>query len=320
MPGHAHEHPAAPASAARRPAPAPRDARSPARLLRIPLRGWGDIARRIKDAVIDDDVTTVAAGTTYYLLLSLVPMLSMLVSVYGLFSDPATVQAQLDHVRAFVPSGGMDILEEQLQRLVSQPRRGLGIALGVSLALALWTANAGMKAIIRSINVAYDTKEDRGFIRLTLTSMAFTIGMLLMMMAMIATTVVLPGVLAMVGVSNPGLIRYASLAVLCIVAVLGLSALYRWGPCRRSAYWKWFSPGAALTLVFGAIAGGLFSWYVTAFGSYNKTYGSLGAMIGFITWIWVMSIVLIVGAEIDAELERQVAHPPQAPPAKDMAA
>ena len=152
--GHQSATPATPASARRE--------RSPARLLRIPLRGWREIAVRVKNAIVADDVTTVAAGTTYYLLLSLVPMLSMLVSVYGLFSDPVTVQAQLDHVRPFVPSGGMDILQEQMQRLVSQPRGGLGIALALSLTLALWTANAGMKAIIRAINVAYDTKEDRG--------------------------------------------------------------------------------------------------------------------------------------------------------------
>ena len=279
---------------------------SPTVLLRIPPSGWREIAGRVRRSVIADDVTTIAAGTTYYLLLSLVPMLTMLVSVYGLFADPGTVQAQLDHVRAFVPSGGMEILEDQLNRLVRQPRRGLGSALAASLLLALWTANAGMKSIIRAINVAYGSTERRSYVRLTLVSMVFTIGMLCMLIAMVASTVVLPGVLALVGVSNPGLIRWASMGVLFVAAVLGLSALYRWGPSRSNAYWKWFSPGAALTLLLGGAAGVLFSWYVTAFGSYNRTYGSLGAMIGFITWIWLMSIVLIVGAEIDAELERQL--------------
>ncbi|MBP0617815.1 YihY/virulence factor BrkB family protein [Jiella mangrovi] len=283
------------------------DAASPGE---IPPAGWKDVLWRIYQEISDDRVMLIAAGVTYYLLLAMVPALSALVSVYGLFADPSTIQQQISMLSSFVPGGGMDIIGEQLTRLSQQDNATLGVTFVISLALALWSANAGMKALFEAMNVAYDEHEERGFVKLTLISLAFTLAAVVSAILFIVVVVLLPIVLEFVGLgqSTEWLVRIASYVGMAVVVSLAVASLYRWGPCRANAQWKWITPGVILTMMLVMIVSVLFSWYVANFGSYNKTYGSLGALIGFMTWIWISSTILIIGGELNSEMEHQTAR------------
>ena len=284
--------------------PKGRDARTPTG---IPAPGWKEILLRVYKEFTNDRILLVAAGATFYLLLAMVPALTALVSLYGLFSEPANVQQHMAFIQDFMPDGGREILADQLGRLSAQPSKGLGFALIISLALAFWSSNAGMKALFESMNVAYDESEKRGFVKLTMTSLAFTVGAIVLLLAIIGVTVVMPLVVESLGLGSLTelVVKIGSALVLVLAALVGLSALYRWGPSRSEAKWKWITPGAVIAVVVAALASLLFSWYVTNFGSYNETYGSLGAIIGFMTWLWIMVAFVITGGEINAEMEHQ---------------
>lgn len=287
--------------------PLGRDATRPQQ---IPARGWLHIFSRVYHAFNDNYTLLVAAGVTFYLLLSMVPALTALVSIYGLFTDPAGVRDQLDFIQAYLPSGGRDILDEQLSRLVGQSQRTLGFALLSSLAVAMWSANAGMKALLQAMNVAYGEVEKRSFVKILMVSFAFTLGAIVMLLLLIVVMLIVPVVLNWIHLpgSSAFWLWLASSSVLAIAALLALSALYRWGPSREKARWRWITPGAAIALLGAFASSSLFSWYVTNFGSYNRTYGSLGALIGFMTWIWIMTAFVVTGAELNAEIELQTAR------------
>ncbi len=301
--------------------PLGRDATKPTE---IPARGWKEIALRVFAEFKNDRVQLVAAGVTFYLLLAMVPALTAIVSLYGLFTDPASVQEHLSLLQKWLPGGGQEIVAEQLQRLSSQANTSLGFALAGSLAVALWSTNNGMKALFEAMNVAYDEAEERSFIKLTLTSLAFTLGAIFLLLTIVAVVVILPAVLPLIlntlglGSQVQLLVQVASGLILMVAALFGLSALYRWGPSRADAQWKWITPGATVSVLVGIIASVLFSWYVANFGTYNETYGSLGAVIGFMTWLWIMVTFIITGGELNAEMEHQTRRDSTTGPAQPM--
>ncbi len=278
--------------------------------LDIPLRGWRSILTRVYKNFDQNRIMLVAAGTTFYLLLAMVPALTALISIYGLFNDPASAQQHLAFIQSYLPDGGRQILDEQLGRIAGQAETRLGFALAISVGIALWSANAGMKALLEAMNVAYGETEKRGFVKLTLTSLAFTLGAIVLLLALIGVMLLLPAVLDIIGLGgSTGLwVQLASGAVLALAAITALSALYRWGPSRENASWRWITPGAIVALIVAFIASTLFSWYVSRFGSYNETYGSLGAIIGFMTWLWIMVAFIVTGGELNAEMEHQTAR------------
>ncbi|MEF2551066.1 YihY/virulence factor BrkB family protein [Aurantimonas sp. A2-1-M11] len=288
----------------------------------LPAAGWKDVLWRVYGEIGQDRVMLIAAGVTYYLLLALVPALSALVSVYGLFADPATVQEHAAMLQSVIPGGGMEIINEQLTRLAEQGTTTLGLTFAISLAIALWSANAGMKSLFEAMNVAYDEAEKRSFVKLTAVSFVFTLGAIVAVILFIGLVVGLPLVLGFLGLGSgtQWLVSLASYAALFALVFLGIGALYHWGPSRTRAKWRWITPGTVLTVVVIAAVSVLFSWYVANFGSYNATYGSLGALIGFMTWIWISTIILIVGGELNAEMEHQTIRDTTHAPAQPMGA
>ncbi|WP_245412350.1 YihY/virulence factor BrkB family protein [Notoacmeibacter ruber] len=282
----------------------------------IPAAGWKDVLMRVYGEIGDDRVLLVAAGVTFYLLLAMVPALSALVSIYGLFTDPAQIQEQLSLISAFVPGGGMEILNEQMNRLASQEQSTLGLTFAISLAIALWSANAGMKSIFEGMNVAYDEMEKRNFIKLTLVSLLFTICFLATIIAVITLVLALPALVSLLALPDSwsGLAQLAGYIILAIAVSVGIAAIYRWGPSRENARWEWITPGMVLSLIVLVIMSLMFSWYAANFASYNETYGSLGAIIGFMTWIWLAVAILMIGAELNGELEHQTRRDTTTPP------
>jgi len=273
----------------------------------IPARGWWEIARRTYHEVDRDRVRAVAAGVTFYGLLALFPALTAFVSLYGLLADPATVADQLAILDGFLPAGASDFLREQIGRIAAGGDTKLSFALLVSLALAIWSANAGVKAIFDALNVAYGEDEKRSFFKLNLVSLAFTLGILLFLLCAIGAIAVVPIVLDYLhlGSAAEWLIAVGRWPVLVGVLLLGLAVLYRYGPSRDEAQWAWVSPGALFAAAGWLIASILFSWYVANFEDYNKTYGTVGAVIGLLTWMWLSATIVLVGAELNSEAERQ---------------
>jgi membrane protein len=284
-----------------------RQAQSPHR---IPPRGWKDILWRTYGEINDDRVMLVAAGVTFFLLLSLVPALSAFVSVYGLFNDPVTVRDQVAMLSGVIPSGGMEILNDQLTRLTGQGGSTLGWALAVSLGLALWSASASVKAMFQAMNVAYGETENRNMIQFNGLALLFTVAGLVAGIAMIGVVLVLPLVLGFLGFGEGmgWLVQGLGYLLVLVLLIVAVSALYRFGPSRNQAKWRWITPGAVLAVVVIIVVSLAYSWYAANLANFDRTYGSLGALIGFLIWLWISSAIVIVGAELDAEIEHQTAR------------
>ena len=272
----------------------------------IPLRGWRDIFWRAWNEFNRDNIPQVAGGVTFFGLLAVFPAMAAFVSLYGLFFDVATVQQQVRLLAGVLPAEAMGLVDDQLTRLVSARHAGLSIAFVTSLLLSLWSANAGMKAMMVGLNISFEEKEKRKFIRLNLVSLAFTLGGLVFVLLAAGSTIVAPVILAFIGYKGSALalLRWPAMF---LVAVGALAVLYRYGPSRQLEKWRWVSWGSTLAAVLWLTASLLFSQYVAHFGNYDKTYGSLGAVVGFMSWIWVSVITVLFGAEINSEIEHQTA-------------
>jgi membrane protein len=272
----------------------------------ISTRGWKDILLRCYQRLNDDRILAIAAGVTFYALLAIFPAIAALVSIYGLFADPATIAQHLDDMSGMVPGGAIDVIRGQLDNLTSHGRGTLGLAFVISLGISLWSANSGVKAMMDALNVAYAEREKRGFFRLNTTSFIFTLGGIVAVIIGLGALVVLPLTVQYLRLEAENWVAEAiKWPVLLVAVMLAISLLYRFAPSRREAKWRWITWGSAVATIGWIAISILFSWYAANFGSYNKTYGSLGAVIGFMTWVWLSVTVILLGAELDAELERQ---------------
>ena len=282
-----------------------RDADSPRQ---IPARGWWDVAKRVAAGFSEDRLMTEAAGMTFYTLLAIFPAIATLVSLYGLISDPASVNDQLASLKGVIPGGGLDIITQQVKSLTANPKQALGFAFAAGLLTSLWSSNQGIKGLFDALNVVYHEKEKRGFFRRTLVTLAFTLSALVFIILAMSAIVVVPVILNFLGLeggSFAALLALARWPILLLILVFFLSATYKFGPSRERARWRWVSWGSGFAAVTWLLASVGFSYYVANFGSYNKTYGSLGAAVGFMTWIWISSIIVLLGGELNAELEQQ---------------
>ena len=269
--------------------------------------GWWPLLQTVYTRIGDDRIMAEAASVTYYTLLAIFPAMATLISLYGLFADPATIGKNVDALDGIVPGGGMQIINDQLHSLISAPNQALGLGALVGLLISIWSATSGVKSLFDALNVVYREREARSFVHRTWLSLAFTLGALAFVMLAVTAIVVVPAVLSYVGFASAGawLVSIGRWPLLLITFAIFLAVTYRFGPSRSSISWHWVTWGSAVATITWALASALFSWYVANFGSYNKTYGSLGAAVGFMTWIWISTIIVLAGAELDAELEQK---------------
>ncbi|WP_295043899.1 YihY/virulence factor BrkB family protein [uncultured Paracoccus sp.] len=263
------------------------------------------IAQGTLTQIGNNRVTAVAGGITFFGLLSLFPALTAFVSIYGLVADPATIAGHLDMMQSFLPQGALGIIRDQVQAITASPGTALSLAGIGGLLIAFYSANGGMKALLSALNVAFFQSETRGIIKLNLVSMAFTLGGLMMIIMMLGVIAIVPILLQMLPLAGStstwvGLIRWP---IMFGVLILALAALYRWGPDAPASRWRWISPGAVIAGVGLVLTSILFSWYAANFANYNETYGSLGAVIALMMWLWFASTVVLVGAEVNSEIE-----------------
>jgi membrane protein len=278
---------------------------------RIPWRGWKDILWRTYAEISADRLLLIAGGVVFYALLATVPALTALVSVYGIFTTASSLSAQLGFMANVMPAAAYELIGDQVVRIATNSDGKLTVAFIVGLGLALWSANAGMKAIFDALNIVYDEDEKRGFFALNAVSLGFTLAAVLGLILVIGAVVVLPLVLSFLGFSAErwaGWLPLARWPILFVLVMFALALLYRFGPSRRRAQWKWVSVGSVFATVTWIVISLLFSWYLSRFADYNATYGSLGAVIGLMMWLWLSTTVVLVGAELNSEIEHQTAR------------
>ena len=276
----------------------------------IPARGWKDILLRVYRNISDHRVLALAAGMTFYSLLAIFPALAALVAIYGLFADPGAIAAHLNAVSGFIPSGALDVARDQLTRVASNGEGTLGVTFAIGLAVSLWSANAAMKSLFDTLNIVYAEEEKRGFIKLNAISLTFTAAAVAFILVAIAAVAVLPVALTYMGLTDftDLLLRIARWPALALGLAVALALIYRFGPSRAAPQWRWISWGSVAAALLWLAGSALFSFYAANFGNFNATYGSLGAVIGFMTWLWISAIVILLGAELNAEIEHQTAR------------
>jgi membrane protein len=266
---------------------------------------WKQVALGIYERINRDRILATAAGVVFYGLLAIFPAVTALVSSYGLFADPATIAANLQSLALMLPEGSFAIVQDEIGRVVAERDGTLGITFIFGLVLATWSANAGMKAVIDALNVACEVEEKRGWVRLNLVSLAFTVTALAAILIMVAAVIGVPLALKHVGLDHQAelLLQIGRWPLLALVLFIALLVLYRYGPSRRAPNWRWLVTGAMAAVVLWLIGSALLSWYLSNFANYTATYGSLGAAIGFMTWMWMSAIIVLVGAELNSEIE-----------------
>jgi membrane protein len=257
----------------------------------------------------EDRLLAIAAGVVFFGLLAVFPAITALVSCYGLFANPSTIGANLQTLALMLPQGSFEIVQDQIARVLMKGDTALGATFLFGLGLAIWSANAGAKAVIDALNVVYEEREKRSFVRLNLLSLAFTTGGIAALLLMVSAVVAVPLALDHAGLASEsriiiGLGRWPLLLV-TLLAALGL--LYRFGPSRQAARWEWLSVGTLAAALLWIAGSALLSWYLSNFGNYGATYGSLGAAIGLMMWMWMSAIIVLFGAELNSEIEHQTA-------------
>ena len=282
---------------------APRNIKKPTD---VPSSGWKHIGLAVKDEIGDNNVSIVSAGVAFYAFLAVFPAIGALVSIYGLAMDPQSLQGQLENLAQVMPQQAFEIIEAQLKDLVSTSGSALSWSLAIGILLSIWSANKGTKSLFTGIDIAYDTKDDRGFIKQNALTLLFTFGAILLVIISLAIIVLWPVMIDKVPLPSTikGLITWLRWVILAALVVFFLAAVYRYAPAKRTSEFKWVLPGALLATALWLIASWGFSFYVKNFGSYGEVYGSISAVVVMLLWLFLTSFIILIGAELNSEIEK----------------
>lgn len=271
------------------------------------LTGWGHTLIKVYKGSAKDNLGLISAGVAYYGFLTLIPALGALVLTYGLITDPGEVATQMRAIVQHVPADAAKLIDEQLTGVVTTATGKKGLGLALALLLAIYGAMKGAGAVVTALNVAYEVPEERSFVRTTLVNTAVTVGAVLVAIMGLASG----SVFAALGHSAAGLspvvitlIKLVSWAVTAAIAVTAIALLYRFAPARREPQWQWVTPGSLLAMFGFLVVTFGFGLYAKNFGNYGATYGSLSAVVILLLWLYLSAYVLLLGAELNAELER----------------
>ncbi len=291
----------------RKPDPYGREATRPHR---IPLKGWWQVGQSVWSESSRDNLSVVSAGCAFYALFAVFPALSALIALYGLTADPATVDAQFGMLASVLPPQAYQIVIEQIRRLAATSSQSLGWGFLLSLGIALWSVSNLTQAVFAALNIAYEEPERRSVLRFYLSAFTFAILGILSGALMLLAIVYVPILFAYAGYSDGFelMLRVARWPLLALVVLIFLALLYRYGPCRRSAKWRWVTVGSFFATILWLIASAGFSYYVSHFANYDRIYGSLGAVVVLLFWLYLSFFIVLLGAEINAELELQTAR------------
>jgi membrane protein len=276
----------------------------------IPWQGWRRVIRRTYLEIVSDRISLVAAGCAFYATLALFPTITMLISIYGLVFDPKTVEPQLQVIQELLPPAAFSLIADRVHALVSQEKASLGFSVLVSTMIALWSSSTGTKSLLSALNMAYEERERRSFLRFQVLGLSMTLCGILGAIVALVILVFLPVAIEFVGLDaySKAVLRIASFGLLIAFVMTSLSLLYYFGPSRQSARWYWITPGSSLATLLWLAASVLFSLYVGHIASYDTSYGPIGAVVGVMMWFWVSAYAVLLGAELNAELELQTSE------------
>ncbi|MCL3881452.1 YihY/virulence factor BrkB family protein [Marivita sp. GX14005] len=273
----------------------------------IPSSGWKDVALRVKDNIGTDRIGLIAAGIAFYGLLALFPAITALLAISGLVVEPTEVVNMLERLSGLMPEQALTIIMDQATKVAGSQTGGLGLAAILGILIAVYSASKGMGSLIQGVNVAYGEEETRGFVKLKLITIALTLFLLAGMVVALVATIALPVALEFLNIGGAlgGFLTVALIGLLFVMTMLGLAVIYRYGPSRDEPQWQWASVGAVLACVAWLIASAGFAFYVANFGSYNESFGALAGVVVLLMWFWISAYVILIGAEVNAEMEAQ---------------
>lgn len=273
----------------------------------IPAKGWKDILLRVKDEIAADHLSLIAAGVAFYALLALFPAITALIALAGLLVEPSQITGQIEALAAVMPQEAATIILDQAVAVTGSQESGLGWAFALGLGLAIYSASKGMSSLMEGLNVVYDEDEKRGFVIRTFWTLGLTLLLIVGLICGLTAALALPVIIDVFGlpVWLENLLAYGRWVLLAGLSITGLAVLYRFGPSRDQARWKWLTPGALLACTMWLVASIGFSIYVSNFGSYNETFGSMAGAIILLMWLWISAFIILIGAEFNAETEAQ---------------
>ncbi|UWR21741.1 YihY/virulence factor BrkB family protein [Sulfitobacter sp. S190] len=276
----------------------------------IPMKGWKDIAWRVKDEIAADHVSLIAAGVAFYGLLALFPAITAVMALGGLLVQPPQIVSMMQQLEGVVPAEVLNIITKQAEEVAGSREGGLGLTVVFGILLAIYSASKGVGSLMEGMNVAYDEEETRGFFTLNAVKLALTV---LAIVCAIIGLIAIGGLPTVIGLEETSVVMDWALGAVALVLVaaltlLALSLFYRYGPSRDDAEWRWLTPGAVAACVVWAAGSAGFAFYVANFGTYNETFGALAGVIVLLMWMWLSAFIIMLGAELNAEMEAQTRH------------
>lgn len=276
----------------------------------IPMQGWKDIAKRVAAETKSDNVPLLSAGVAFYSLLALFPAVVAMVSIYGLVADPKEVSTQLKSFTKAMPTQAADLIITQVKEVASKPSGALGVSVIIGIVAALWSASSGMKWLLSALSLAYDEKEDRKFVKLRGIALVLTVGATVGLVISLALIAAMPSIARTLGLGSTGALVAGILKwpILLVLVVAGLAILYRYGPNRAAPRWTWVNWGSGIAAIIWIAASAGFAVYAAVAGSFSKSYGSFAAIVVLMLWLYLSVLAVLIGAEINSEMEHQTAR------------
>ncbi|MBA3282497.1 MAG: YihY/virulence factor BrkB family protein [Acidimicrobiia bacterium] len=276
----------------------------------IPAKGWRDVARRVIGEVKTDNLPLLSAGVAFYALLAIFPALVAVVSIYGLVADPSEVGRQMESLTRTLPADAADLLVDQVRTIVATSDGKLGVSAAIGIITALWSASSGMKWLLTALSLVYDEPEDRKFVKLRGTALILTIGAIVGFVISLGLIAATPALARLVGLGSTGKIVATVLRwpLLAALVVGGLAVIYKWGPNRDRAKWRWVSWGSGIAAVIWLVASAGFALYAAVAGDFQESYGSVGGVVVMMLWLFLSVFSVLLGAEVNAEMEHQTAR------------
>ncbi|AVR45167.1 YihY/virulence factor BrkB family protein [Christiangramia fulva] len=268
---------------------------------------WKSIGKRVIDQIKKDHVQITAAGVAFYFFLALFPTIVAAISLYSLIQDPAQISQDMAQLQGFLPPKTYSIFESIIDPVLKESSSTLGWSFALSILFSLWSANKGTSAIFEGLNISYNELDERGFIKKKLLSLGFTLGGIIVGILSLIAVIAFPSLIDRLGLSGTitGILSFSRWILMAVILIFSLGFLYQIAPARGKPQFKWVSWGAGIATVLWLLASILFSWYVSNFGSYSNTYGSFAAVIILLLWLFLTAFIILIGAEINAEMEHQ---------------